>query len=201
MTTLQYGYGRIRGYLGVWAATLAAGALLLVFPGMGDAKEEAAHQHVWSPNYVLNIDPVSGGMVGKEAFRKVGEFFADAERAIETKDLPGLMALYSEGYMNGTHRKADIAITWKTIFADFNSLAMVHNMRFITTDAHSNVIIVRCSGILVGEHKAEKGPVALDSWMNADHVLVKEDGKFRIIGSEGAEQKRLWFDKPLHPLF
>lgn len=201
MTTSTYVYWHIRGYCKASAVALAAGMLMLALPGISAAKEEAAHRHNFSPSYVLNIDPATSDLVGKAVAKEVGEFFNDAEKAIETEDIAKLMGLYSEGYTNGTHRKADIATTWKTIFVEFNSLAMTHNMRFITTDPKSNVIIIRCSGILVGVPSVDKGLIALDSWMNTDHVLVREGGKFRIIGSSGAEQKRLWFDKPLHPLF
>lgn len=201
MTTSTYVYRHIRGYCKASAVALIAGMLMLALPGISDAKEEKGHQHAFSPNYVLNIDPLTSDLVGKAVAKEVGEFFNEAEKAIETEDIAALMGLYSEGYTNGTHRKADITATWKIIFADFNSLAMIHNMRFVTTDPKSNVVILRCSGIIVGAHKAEKDRVALDSWMNTDHILVREAGKFRIIGSTGAEQKRLWFDKPLHPLF
>ncbi len=201
MTTSMYGYWHIRGYRKVSVMYLIAGMLMLALPGISAAKEEAGHQHGLSSNYVLNIDPFTSETVGKALAKEVGEFFDDAEKAVETRDITKLMALYSDGYTNGTHRKADIAATWRVIFTEFNSLAMTHNMRFITTDPKSNVVIMRCSGILVGVPTADKGMIALDSWMNTDHVLVREGGKLRIIGSSGAEQKRLWFDKPLHPLF
>ncbi len=201
MATLGYAYRHIHGYRKISVVVLTAAMLMFALPGVSTAKEEMDHHHGFSPNYVLNIDPFTSDIVGKPLVKEVGEFFDEAEKAIEAKDLPKLMSLYSEGYTNGMHRKADINNTWKTIFAAFNSLAMTHNMRFITTDPKSNVIIIRCSGILVGVPNDDKGLIALDSWMNTDHVLVRENGKLRIIGSSGAEQKRLWFDKPLHPLF
>jgi len=32
-------------------------------------------------------------------------------------------------------------------------------------------------------------------------VLVKEQGAWKLIGTYGHDRKRLWFDKPMHPLF
>lgn len=201
MTESAFDLRRIIGCRKVSVAALIAGVLTLALPCVSVAKEDAKHQHNLSPNYVLNIDQHGKDIVGPAVAKEVGDFFDDAEKALESKDLTALMNLYSEGYANGTHKKADIAITWKTIFETFNSLAMTHNMRFISTDPKSNVVILRCSGMITGEPKDEKGLIALDSWMNTDHVLVKEGGKFKIIGSSGADKKRLWFDKPLHPLF
>ena len=201
MTVSESCFRRIRECLKVSVAAMIAGVLTLALPGVSVAKEEAKHQHNLSPNYVLNIDPHGRTIIGESVAKEVGEFFNDAEKAIESKDLTALMALYSDGYTNDVHKKADISTTWKTIFEGFNSLAMTHNMRFVSTDPKSNVVILRCSGMITGVPKDEKESIALDSWMNTDHVLVKEGGKFRIIGSSGADKTRLWFNKPLHPLF
>jgi len=47
----------------------------------------------------------------------------------------------------------------------------------------------------------QKGLITIDNWAQQDHVLVKEAGKWKLIGTYGPERKRLWFDKPMHPLF
>lgn len=180
---------------------LAAGILIAAAAGVAGAKEAASHEKHYSQNYILNMDPRSAASVGKTAAEEVHAFFDEAERAIESKDLNALMALYSENYVNGPHKKADISITWKRLFETFDNLAMTHNMRFTTADAKSKVMILQCSGILVGAPKGDPGVIAIDSWMNSDHILVKENGKFKLIGSMGPEQKRFWFDKAQHPLF
>lgn len=180
---------------------LAAGIMISFAAGVSGAKEPSAHEGHLSQNYILNMDPKSSSTIGKGAADDVHAFFDEAEKAIEAKDLNALMGLYSENYANGTHKKADAEVTWKRLFQDFDNLAMTHNMRFITADPKGSVIVIQCSGMLVGEPKIEKGIIALDSWMNTEHVLVKEGGKYKIIGSTGAEKKRLWFDKPMHPLF
>ncbi len=184
---------------------MAAGIMLSLAVGVSSAKEPAKepakHGHNFSRNYILNLDQKSGVVIGKAASDEVHAFFDEAERAIETKDLNALMSLYSENYVNGPHKKADITATWKRIFDEFDSMAMNHNMKFVTSDPNSKVIILQCSGILIGVPKSDTGSIAIDSWMNADHILVKEGNKFKLIGSTGAEKKRLWFDKAMHPLF
>jgi hypothetical protein len=52
----------------------------------------------------------------------------------------------------------------------------------------------------VGVPDNEKWPVTIDSWNNQDQILVKEAGAWKLIGIYGPERKRLWFDKPMHPL-
>lgn len=197
----SYDLRNIRRFRKVSVVALIAGLLTLTLPDVSVAKEEAKHQHNLSQNYVLTIDPHNKAIIGQSVAKEVGDFFDEAEKAIESKDITALMNLYSDGYTNGMHKKADISKTWQTIFEAFNSLAMTHNMRFVTTDPKSNVLILRCSGMIIGVHKDEKQSIVIDSWMNTDHVLVKEGGKLKIIGSMGDDRKRLWFDKPLHPLF
>ena len=182
-------------------AGFIVGIVLLSLPAISSANEGAMRKVEFSPKYVLNIDPATSELVGKAVVKEVSEFFNEAEMAIESKDIAALMGLYSEGYTNATHRKSDITATWKSIFADFDSLSMTHNMKFVTVDPTSNVVLLRCSGMIVGTNKGDKDLIALDSWTNIDHILVREGGKFRIIGTTGKVQKRLWFDKPLHPLF
>lgn len=179
-----------------------AGILMLVFAPVSNAAESAAkHKEHLSQNYTLNIDPRMQTTASKEAFDEVMNFFDGAEMAIEARDLDKLMTYYSDSYTNGVRKKADIAVAWKRLFSDFSGLAMTHNMHLSLFDAKANLIIMTCSGILVGIPTGERESIALDYWLNNDHVLVKEGGKLRIVGSIGKEQKRLWFDKPMHPLF
>ncbi len=179
-----------------------AGILILVSaPASNAAESMAKHKEHLSQNYTLNIDPHMKTTAGKELFEEVMSFFDEAEVAIEAKDLDKLMTLYSDSYTNGVRKKADIVVVWKRLFSDFNGLAMTHNMHLTMNDPKAHLVIMTCSGILVGVPTGEKESIALDYWLNNEHVLVKENGHWKIIGSIGKEQKRLWFDKPAHPLF
>lgn len=151
--------------------------------------------------FSLSIDPYSRKQVGEEVWKKIEQFFLNAEEAIEAEVLDDLMALYSTSYKNGDHRKDAAKQIWRRLFLKFDLLATHHDMRFITTTPNSEVMIIRCSGMLVGIPKDEKNLIIIDSWTNADHVLNKEKGKWKLVGSSGLEAKRFWFDKPMHPLF
>lgn len=167
---------------------------------MAAEKAEAAPSH-HIKDFVVTVDPASAKLIGPEAVKQITDFFDYADNAIMTKNLEALSFLYSEKYLDGDHRKADVMKTWSRLFEKFDDLRMTHNLRFITADPNSNVMIVQCSGILMGEPKADKHLIALDHWMGMNHVLVKEDKGWKIIGTAGAEEKRFWFDKPIHPLF
>lgn len=154
-----------------------------------------------SEHHVINIDPHSREMVGDKVVNEILDFFHAAEKAVEKKDLDNLMSLYSENYRNGDHTKESVRMIWERIFSRFDKMATIHNMRFQITSVESNVMIIRCSGLLIGVPAGGKELITIDTWTNSDHVLAKEGGKWRLIGTSGHERKRLWFDKPLHPLF
>ena len=137
--------------------------------------------------------------LGDKEFDSVMAFFHNAEAAIEKEDIEGLMALYSDQYSNGEHDKKAARAIWSRIFQTFDNMAAKHNMRIEVYAADS--LIVRCSGLLMGLAKGEKYPITIDSWVEQDHILVKEGSTWKLAGTTGKDRKRLWFDKPMHPLF
>lgn len=162
--------------------------------------------HGLSDRYSMKVDPSAKKELGEKTFNEVMAFFQAAEKAIETKDLDSLMELYSDDYDNGGHDKASVRQIWKRIFSTFETMATHHNMKLINVTAtekesDKNVVVFRCSGLLMGVHDPKLGLITIDNWTQQDHVLVKEGGKWKLIGTYGRDRKRLWFDKPIHPLF
>jgi len=153
-----------------------------------------------SEYFAINIDPKDRKKIGEETYQEIVAFFHKAEKAIEREDLNTLMSLYSDGYSNGDRTKREVETVWKRLFAQFDLMATIHNMRFITK-SKSSVMVIRCSGLLVGNPANEKNLITIDNWTNSDHILAKENGKWKLIGTAGKEQKRFWFDKAMHPLF
>lgn len=186
-----------------WRGTLFAILLVAAVSGAAVAAEKAETPPAHHPkDYVLTVEPHSAKIIGPVTVKMVTDFFDYADNAVKTKDMRALASLYSEKYVDGNHTKADVMAAWKRLFDEFDDLSMTHNLRFITTDPNSNVVIVQCSGILMGKPKKDITHLqALDHWMNVNHVLVKEDKAWKIIGTAGTEEKRFWFDKPMHPLF
>jgi len=159
-----------------------------------------------SDQYAMQVDPAAKQQLGDERFNEVMTFFHAAETAIETRNLEALMELYSEHYSNGGHDKKAVEKIWKRIFATFETMATQHimklvNMSGVKKSENKNTVIFRCTGLLMGVHSTGEGPVTIDNWTNQDHVLLKEGGKWKLIGTYGRDRTRMWFDKPIHPLF
>ena len=154
----------------------------------------------FSDKYSMSIDPSAKKQLGEQVFNEVTMFFQTAEKAIGTKNMEVLMAQYSDNYRDGDLDKKSVEQAWRRIFSKVNVMATLHNMKLVNISADKNMVVLQCSGLLVGVPDPEKGPVTIDNWNKQDHILVKENGEWKLIGTYGIEQKRLWFDKPMHPL-
>tara|TARA_B100000315_G_scaffold259397_1_gene315276 strand:- start:3213 stop:3761 length:549 start_codon:yes stop_codon:yes gene_type:complete len=161
----------------------------------------AEADHPISKYHKLNFDPSSKNKVGDKLVNEIEHFFREAEIALETENIDVLMDLYSENYQNGVHDRSTVKKTWKKLFKDFDNLVTIHNMTFINVDKAQKTVIIRCTGLLMGKPNEKKGMISLDTWNRSDHMLSKENGKWKIMGNSGKERKRLWFSRPLHPLF
>ncbi len=79
-----------------------------------------------------------------------------------------LLALCSDNYINEPHRKESVKQMWKRIFSQMHDMATVHRMRFITTSFNSNVMIIRCSVLLMGIPEGEKNLITADAWLDSN---------------------------------
>lgn len=172
-------------------------ALSLILFSTARAHEE---KHEYSDVFSMKIDPSAKKMLGEKKFKAVMDFYYEAERAIEKEDLKGLMALYSDNYQNGQHTKKSAEEIWKRIFDTFDNMAVRHNMEVLPGE-NDNMVIIRCSGLLVGTPAGEKFNITIDNWNLEEHVLISEEGRWKLVGNTGQDRKRLWFDQPMHPLF
>lgn len=154
-----------------------------------------------SESHAINIDPASRKKIGEKAWAEIKQFFTAAETAIETENLEMLMSLYSVNYKNGEHTKDSAKKIWKRVFKQINNMSAIHNMRFISMAPESDGMIMRCSGLLLGVPEGEENLITIDNWTDTDHILARENGKWKLIGHSGNERKRFWFDRPMHPLF
>jgi len=176
-------------------------AILLMGALAAPAGSAFADQQRLSERHKMEIDNSIKEHLGEQTAKEVMSFFHHAELAIQSRDIEALMALYSEGYRDGDHDKAAARKIWERIFKRFKELATRHNMSLVTKSSDKDLVIMRCSGILLGIPEEGGGPVPIDNWNQQDHVIKKEGGQWKLIGSYGKERQRLWFDKPMHPLF
>ena len=158
-------------------------------------------EHKIPDKYSMEVDPAAKQQLGEQTFNEVMMFFHAAEKAIEAKDLEALMSLYSDNYRDGDRDKKFAEQIWRRIFSTFDTMATIHNMKLGKMSADKNMVVFQCSGLLLGAPANKKGFITIDNWNKQDHILVKEAGKWKLIGTYGLERKRFWFDKPMHPLF
>jgi len=154
-----------------------------------------------SGSHTIHVNPSLKKKLSQETLDSITKFFEKAEQAISTSNLEALMSLYSDSYRNGDHDKAAAEEIWKRIFDTFTGMSTMHNMRLVSYDEKSNVIIIGCSGLLLGTPKGQEDRKPVDTWTNEEHILTMEDGKWKLLGTIGNKRSRLWFDKPMHPLF
>ena len=133
------------------------------------------------------------------------DMFNQAERALEGKRLPGVMAIYSDQYLNRGLQKAATSLIWQDIFNRYDRLSSRHFFSRIAVDPTGKTATVTCTGSLFGTPTFRKGagsePVQIDTWFQANHYLVLEEGEWRIIGHDPSEKEQDFFGSAIHLLF
>lgn len=148
----------------------------------------------------VHFDQKSVKLVGEKVVGEIEAFYKEADAAMEAKDLDRLMSMYSESYRDGPNDKKMVREIWGRIFGKFDKLYMRHNMRFSDISRDGETLVIRCSGVLMGAPKSDNFARALDHWLNNDHVLVKEDGRWRLKETVGKKELRFWLKNPSSPL-
>jgi hypothetical protein len=130
--------------------------------------------------------------------------FDQAQEAIRSRNLDGLMAIYSERYNHHGFKKADLRKIWDELLSDYEFIANIHTFSAIRTSGEGNnpMVEITCSGALWATSKNSKERIPIDSWHQEVHHLVNEDGEWRIVGSsKGASARPRLFGSAPHPLF
>lgn len=155
---------------------------------------------------VAKVEIMTGAaiMADENSVKEIVAAFDRAEKAIQAKDLDGLMALYSKRYNYHKLRKSDARRIWEEIFEYHHRLHSTHLFTKINKVVQMNGDVtaqVTCTGALWGLADETGGKETIDSWFEEVHYLVKEDGAWRIIGNEGAGLETPRFGHAPHPLF
>lgn len=180
-----------------WLRTLTAAGLLAAAALVGG---EGSIQPVSAKTQIL------AGTTPEADEKTVAEIMAvfdRAEKAIENRDLDGLMALYSKSYNYHGLRKSDIRKIWANLFEHYHKIESMHLFtRIVQVGSGSGATVeVTCTGNLWAVSDTTKLRVPLDSWYGEVHYLVQEDGTWRIRGNVGESPTVLPFGTAPHPLF
>ena len=162
----------------------------LGLPGQADAKTQLL------PGGIQEVDP--------DTLKELMSTFEQAEQAMKTRDIDGIMALYSDDYLYHGLKKADVRKIWKQLFDHYKELEDFHTFSVIRTGGSPGKLVVEmtCSGVVWGTSKDTTLRSPVDSWYEEIHYLRKENGRWRIIGNVGGESiPVLQFGVAPHPLF
>ena len=130
--------------------------------------------------------------------------FEQAEQAMHTHDLDGIMGLYSEEYNFHNLKKADIRKVWSELFEHYKELESMHTFSVIRTVGSGSKLTAEmtCTGVVWGTSKDTTLRTPIDSWFEEVHYLRREKGRWRIVGHVGGESEPvLQFGVAPHPLF
>ncbi len=134
--------------------------------------------------------------------REIRKTFHRAEEALEAEDLDALMAVYSDSYNNLGLTKDDMEKVWSAMFARYRRFSSNHSMsRMDVTSGKTPTAEVTCSGSLYATSEETGKRASIDSWLWETHVLVREDGEWRIRGPGKNAIMALSFGAAVHPLF
>jgi len=140
----------------------------------------------------------------EQTVKELLTLFERADRAVRSRDLEGVMALYSMRYDYHGLKKADIRKIWKNLFDNYEDIDSTHLFsqisRIVSVGPGASVEIT-CSGNVRAVSKISRLRVPIDSWYGEVHYMVKEDGAWKIRGNLGDVQTVLPFGTAPHPLF
>jgi hypothetical protein len=140
-----------------------------------------------SPEAKVELTPGSVVDADEKSLQEILGTFRRADEALETRDLDGLMNLYSKTYHYHRLTKSDMRKIWKDLLTRYQEISDLHlfeRVRVIHSKGGDTAEIT-CTGNLTGIPKGGKTPVNLDSWFREVHHLVKEGGVWRIRGNGG----------------
>lgn len=150
------------------------------------------------PNAKVQADP--------ESVKSILATFNRAEEALRSKNLPGIMSIYSKSYQNLGLRKEETARIWGDLFARYDYIFSRHLFSKIIVDRDKKTAHVTCTGSLHFRPSAVKPgerpeAVRIDLWFEAVHHLVWEEGTWKIFGHNPGETEDNRFGSAIHLLF
>ncbi|MBI5893538.1 MAG: hypothetical protein HZB79_07805 [Deltaproteobacteria bacterium] len=133
-------------------------------------------------------------------FKEIKVVFDNLIALAKKGDAEGIMQNFSKNYINSGRDLNDARKQWQTIINNFTNLELSHPI--FSIEISGNFARMRCEGTLMGRPKKPipgegDESIIIDSWSLGAHNLIKEDGKWKILGDQ------VPFDtgRTFHPLF
>ncbi len=150
------------------------------------------------PNAEIQADP--------ETVQSILLTFDRAEKALRSRNLPEIMAIYSEDYQNQGLRKKETERIWQDLFSRYRTLFSKHLFSKIVVHHDRKRADVTCTGELhfrSGTLKPGGGtePLRIQYWFEAVHHLVWEEGTWKIYGHDPGPTESNPLGSTVHLLF
>lgn len=174
------------------AIGLLAAALLL----LADARTPACAESRLLPGAETEAD--------EKTVEEILAVFDRADRAVRSRDLDGVMAVYSDRYNYHGLKKSDIRKIWKDLFDHYEDIDSTHlfsRIAPVVSVGPGKSVEITCSGSVRAVSKISRLRVPIDSWYGEVHHMVREGGAWKIRGNLGDVQTVLPFGTAPHPLF
>lgn len=158
-----------------------------------------------SASALVEISKKAEVRADQDAVDAIVDSFDQVEEAMAAENLSVVLSVYSDSYQNRGLRKEETARIWQDIFNRYDRLSSRHLFSKIVVDPNGKTARVTCTGALFGvsifKGGARPEPVQIDTWFEAIHYLVLEEGEWRIVGHDPSEKERDLFGSAIHLLF
>ena len=136
-----------------------------------------------------------------EEVKELMTTFEKMDKAIQSKNLDGLMNSYSKNYAHlGTDRE-EIRKIWTRLFQDYKELIIGHTFNRIHIDRSKRMAHLVCTGLIFGINTHTGKKERIDSWLEEVHYLIYEGGEWKILGHDVESIEPGQFGAAFHPLF
>ena len=111
--------------------------------------------------------------------------FTSFEHALRQSDLDGVMVLFAEGYRDRQFGKDDLRAEWVRTFSSYRDISATHLVTRVEAHADSPqpMAFVTCSGSVSAISNSTGKRILLDSWIGEVHHMIKENGRWRVLGN------------------
>jgi hypothetical protein len=126
-----------------------------------------------------------------------------ADGALRRGDLDGVMALYAQNYHSHDHNKVALRAAWGHLMESYRDFSATHMFSRIQVNAQKTTAQLTCTGSLWAISKKTGQRENIDSWFEEVHILVMENGRWRMEGHawDGRAIKEKSLESSPHPFF
>ena len=166
------------------SVSVRRGLIAILLAGLLNGRASAATEIL--PNAEIQADP--------ESVKSILLTFNRAEKALRSRHLSGIMAIYSDSYRNLGLGKKETEQIWQDLFSRYRIIVSKHGFSKIIVDRDKRKADVTCTGMLhFGNRTLKPGgraePLRIHYWFEAVRRRVWEEGVWMIYGHDPGQNE------------